>query len=97
MSPTTSSAALRHRAAALHDLASTIERTPAMTLDRFDGDDTWRGPRPLLCHHVLVANLAQLRAAVEDLRSNAARLERQASQLEAAALIELPPLGERAR
>jgi hypothetical protein len=85
MSPQSTSTALRHRAAALRSLASAIEATPAMSLERFAGDDTWRGPRPLLCHNILVANLAQLHAAADDLLSHAWRLERQARELDMAA------------
>jgi hypothetical protein len=75
---------LRHRAAALRALATTIEQTPAASLDQSAGDDTWRGPRPLLCHNILAANLAQLHSAVDDLRSHAWNLERQAQELERA-------------
>lgn len=83
---TATSSTLHHRAATLRALASAIERTPATTLEQFAGDDTWRGERPLLCHNVLVANLAQLHSAVDDLRAHAWQLERQARELDAAAL-----------
>jgi hypothetical protein len=84
MSTDATSSRLRTRARALRDLASTIERTPAMSLDQAAGDDTWRGQRPLLCHNVLVANLAQLHGAVDDLRWRAWQLERQANEHDAA-------------
>lgn len=87
---------LHHRAATLRALAATIERTPATTLEQLAGDDTWRGPRPLLCRNILVANLAQLHAAADDLRQHAWRLERQARELEAAAALQLPTLDMRA-
>jgi len=82
---TATSSTLHHRAATLRALATAIEHTPATTLEHLAGDDTWRGERPLLCHNVLVANLAQLHSAAEDLRAHAWQLERQARELEAAA------------
>ncbi len=85
MSTDANSSQLRSRARGLRDLASTIERTPAMSLDQTAGDDTWRGQRPLLCHNVLVANLAQLHGAIDDLRWRAWQLERQANELDAVA------------
>jgi hypothetical protein len=91
---TATSSTLHHRAATLRALADAIERTPATTLEHLAGDDTWRGERPLLCHNVLVANLAQLHAAADDLRAHAWQLERQARDLDAAAL-QVPPLDMR--
>jgi hypothetical protein len=93
---TATSSTLHHRAATLRALAAAIERTPATSLDQLAGDETWRGPRPLLCHNVLVANLAQLHAAADDLRANAWRLERQARDLDAAAALQLPAIDTRA-
>ena len=86
---------LRQRAAALRTLATAIERTPAMSLEHLAGDDTWRGPRPLLCHNVLVANLAQVHAAIEDLRVQAWSLERQAHELEAVEAAGIHPVDTR--
>jgi len=83
---TATSSTLHHRAATLRALATAIERTPATTLQQLAGDDTWRGDRPLLCHNVLVANLAQIHSAADDLRAYAWQLERQARDLDAAAL-----------
>ena len=80
---TATSSTLHHRAATLRALATAIERTPATTLEHLAGDDTWRGQRPLLCHNVLLANLAQLHSAADDLRAHAWQLERQARDLEA--------------
>lgn len=89
---TATSSSLHHRAATLRALAATIERTPATSLERFAGDETWRGPRPLLCRNVLVANLAQLHGAADDLRGHAWRLERQARDLDAAASFQVPAI-----
>lgn len=75
---------LRHRAGVLRDLARTIEHASVMSLDGAAGDDTWRGPKPLLCHNVLVTNLMQLHAAVDDLRWQAWQLERRANEIDAA-------------
>ena len=96
MTPSATSMALRHRAAALRSLASAIEATPAMSLEHFAGDDTWRGPRPLLCRNILIANLAQLHASVDDLRSRAWALERQARELDAVAIAALRAVGSQA-
>jgi hypothetical protein len=75
---------LRQRAGILRDLATTIERTSAMSLDHDAGDDTWRGARPLLCHNVLLTNLLQVHGAVDDLRWSAWQLERRANEIDAA-------------
>ena len=96
MIQTASSTTLRHRAAALRALATTIEGTPAMSLEQLSGDDTWRGDRPLLCHNVLVANLAQLHASVEDLRAHAWNLDQQAHALEISAAVAGRSLGTQA-
>jgi hypothetical protein len=74
---------MRQRAAALRNLAEAIETTPAMSLEHAAGDDTWLGQRPMLCRSVLVANLAQLHHAADDLRMQAWQLERRADQLDA--------------
>ncbi len=87
---------LRQRAAALRALATTIEGTPAMSLEHLAGDETWRGPRPQLCQSVLIANLAQLHAAVDDLRSQAWHLEREANELERAEAATIQPVETRA-
>jgi hypothetical protein len=76
---------LRLRARRLHELARTIESTPAMSLERHAGDDAWRGHRPSLCRTLLMSNQHQVHAAVEELRWSAHQLEQQADQLEAAA------------
>ena len=92
---TATSSTLHHRAATLRALAAAIERTPATMLEQLAGDDTWRGDRPLLCRNVLVANLAQIHSAADDLRAYAWQLERQARDLDAAAL-QVPALDTRA-
>jgi hypothetical protein len=90
MSATGQASQLRLRARQLHELARTIESTPAMSLDQYAGDDTWRGHRPTLCRAVLLSNQHQVHDAVEELRWQAHRLEQHAQELEAAArLIDL--------
>jgi len=85
---------LRHRAGVLRDLAATIERSSAMSLDRDAGTDTWLGARPLLCHNVLLTNLMQVHGAVDDLRWSAWQLERRANEIDAAArLLQAPTSG----
>jgi hypothetical protein len=73
---------LRARARALRHLATRIECTPAMSLDRHAGDDTWRTPRADLARSILRANQAQLHHAVDELRWTAYRLELQAVDVE---------------
>jgi hypothetical protein len=80
--PATASA-LRHRAGVLRHLALSIEQSSVMSLDVAAGDDTWRGARPMLCHDVLVTNLAQLHGAVDDLRWQAWQFERRANEIDA--------------
>lgn len=74
---------LRARARDLRNLADTIERTPAMTLDTHAGPDTWRTPRADLCRWILGSNQAQVRRAADDLRWSARRLEQRAAELDA--------------
>jgi hypothetical protein len=66
-------------------LATAIEDSPVMRLDRYGDVDTWRGRRPDLCRATLTANQQQLYRAVEDLRTDAMRLEREANELDAIA------------
>ena len=82
--PSANASILRHRAGVLRELALTIERASAMSLDRDAGAETWAGVRPLLCHNVLLTNLLQVHGAVEDLRWNAWQLERRANEIDAA-------------
>ena len=56
-----------------------------MRLDGYADDDTWRGPRPMLCRSTLVLNQRQLHAAADDLRWHAHRFEQQAAELDAIA------------
>ena len=73
---------LRARARTLRALATRIECTPAMSLDRYAGDDTWRTPRADLARSILRANQAQLHHAVDDLRWAAYQLELRAVDVE---------------
>lgn len=78
----TQAAYLRRRATRLRTLASTIERSLAMVLDRYAGLDTWRGQRPQLCRNLLLTNQAQLHAEAEQLRWQAYLFERRAAELD---------------
>lgn len=81
-------AQLRRRARRLRTLAQTIERTPALTLERHANEDTWRGQRPLLCRNLLLANQTQLHSAAEGLRWQAFLFERRAAELETRAALQ---------
>ena len=83
MTPTQLAAHLRRRADHLRRFATSIESTPAMSLDRHADDDTWRGPRPQLCRTLLASGQRQLHAAADDLRAHAYRFEREADELDA--------------
>ena len=72
-------AALRARAAGLRDLAVELERTPAMSLGRFAGPDTWRSPRAEACVRQLSSDQARVLDVAEELRWTASRLERAAA------------------
>lgn len=76
---------LRRRARHLRHLAARIEQLPVMQLERWADDDTWRGPRPLLCRNTLQRNQHQLHAAADDLRSRAWQFELEADHLDAVA------------
>jgi hypothetical protein len=81
MSPDARSIELRRRAERLRRLADRIERCSVMQLDRYAGDDTWRGQRPALCVATLEHNQRQLFHAADDVRMHAMRLVREADLL----------------
>jgi hypothetical protein len=83
MTPAARATQLRERAQHLRDLAASIEAMPAMRLDRHADDDTWRGPRPLLCRALLATNQHQLHGAADDLRRIALQFDQQAAEFEA--------------
>jgi hypothetical protein len=66
-------------------LASAIEASPVMSLDRYGDVDTWRGPRSDLSRATLASNQQQLHAAADELRWHAYRFEQQADDLDAVA------------
>lgn len=84
---------LRERARHLRELADTIESLSVMRLDRHADDDTWRGPRPLLCRSTLAVNQQQLHRAADDLRLHAYRFEQQATELEVLARSQFAMVG----
>jgi len=57
-----------------------------MGLERHADDRTWRGPHPALCRALLCSNQHQLHSAADDLRWHAYGFERQADELDAAAI-----------
>jgi hypothetical protein len=73
---------LRQRAATLRDLAGSLERSIATTLDELTGADTWSTPRARLCEAMLARNLHQLHRAADDLRDTAFRMQARAGELE---------------
>lgn len=85
--------ALRQRAHSLRLHADRIERTPAMSLERFATVDTWRGPRPNHCLQLLHAAQHRMHGAAEELRLHAWRFDRRADDLEAAARAALAVTG----
>jgi hypothetical protein len=85
MTPNARATHLRRRAQHLRELASDIEALPAMRLDRYADDDTWRGGRPQLCRTLLATNQHQVHGAADDLRTTAMRFDQQADELEAMA------------
>lgn len=92
MSTTPQAIRLRQRAATLRALARRIESLTVLDLHREAGPDTWVGPSPHTCAETLRAHRGRLLAAVDDLRATSSRFERQADELDAAALA-APPSG----
>ena len=84
----THAADLRRRARRLRALATRIEQLPVMRLERFAGDDTWIGARPLLCRNLLLANQSQLHHEADQLRWQGYLFERRAAELETLAAIQ---------
>lgn len=75
---------LRQRAAHLAELAAAIERSRAMRLPDELRRSGWATSRATLCDRMLERNLHQLHEAAEQLREDAWRLRRRASELDAA-------------
>lgn len=80
-------AVLRRRAHRLRRLASRIERSAAMHLERHADADTWRGRRPTLCIDLLRTNQARLHQEIDDLRWQAYLFEQRAADLETRAAL----------
>jgi hypothetical protein len=77
-------AELRARARSLRTLATDLERSPVMSLDRDAGPDTWRVPRGDACFAALRTHQAHVHQAADDLRWLAHRLELRADEVETA-------------
>ena len=67
---------LRLRAAHLRALAARLDAALVHRAPLLAGDDTWRGPAPTRCHDDLRRIGQRLGDAADDLRAEAARLER---------------------
>lgn len=76
---------LRERAATLRRLARRIDGLRLLELHRDVGPDTWVGPTPQHCAHLVEVHRVRLLAAADELYASAARFERQADQFDAAA------------
>ena len=76
----------RQRAAHLRTLATALENTPAMHLDRLCGVSTWHGPRASACEADLFAAQRGARQAIDDVRATAWRFERTAEELDFVAI-----------
>ena len=83
MSATEHPAQLRARARSLRSLATELEQTPAMSLERDAGPATWHGPRAEACVRSLLALQQHVHEAADDMRWLAHRLEARAAELEA--------------
>ncbi len=77
---------LRRRAAHLRTLAYQMQHTPSMTLQTHSTVDTWQGPRAQECNQGLAAAQRAVHLAIDDLGDRAWRLDRDADELEAAAI-----------
>lgn len=88
MSTTPQAIRLRQRAATLRTLARRIESLTVLDLHRVAGADTWVGPSPCTRAEMLRAHRGRLLAAADDLWATASRFEREADELDAAALAE---------
>jgi hypothetical protein len=77
-------AELRARARSLRTLATDLERSPVMSLDRDAGPDTWCVPRGAACLAALRTHQGHVHQAADDLRWLAHRLDLRADELDAA-------------
>jgi hypothetical protein len=73
---------LRHRAAALRQLAADLERQPALQL--VDDDQPTEDPRERLRAALLARSAHQLHEAADGLRDEAMQLARRADELDTA-------------
>ncbi|MGK0312776.1 MAG: hypothetical protein ACI8RC_002410 [Ilumatobacter sp.] len=85
--PEHESVELRRRAQRLRHLASRIEASLVMSLERHADSNTWRGRRPLLCLNLVRHNQDQLHAEVDGLRWQAYLLDQRATRLDQAAAL----------
>ncbi|MEZ5273419.1 MAG: hypothetical protein R2694_14125 [Ilumatobacteraceae bacterium] len=83
--PTSESTHLRRRASELRRFAQTLDTLRVHDLRLRTGPTTWLGPSPSACDADVRAIATGLHAAADELRRTAARLERRAADLDAAA------------
>ncbi|MEP1122362.1 MAG: hypothetical protein ABJH68_00550 [Ilumatobacter sp.] len=76
----------RRRAAHLRTLASEMLHSPSMTLHTHSTVDTWHGPQAQACNQALAGAQRAVHLAIDDLLDRAWRLDRDADELEAAAI-----------
>lgn len=76
----------RRRATHLRTLASQMQHTPSMTLQTHATVDTWHGPCAQECNQNLATAQRAVHFAIDDLDSRAWRFDRDADELEAAAI-----------
>ena len=82
MSNTPQIAHLRDRAQHLRTMATMIASTPAISIYRYAGPDTWVGPTAQACLDALVALSSQLEAHRQSLCDKASGLDREADDLQ---------------
>ncbi len=76
----------RRRAAHLRSLAHQMTHTPSMTLQTHATVETWHGPCADACANDLATAQRALHLAIDDLGDRAWRFDRNADELEAAAV-----------
>ena len=76
----------RRRAAHLRTLAYQMQHTPSMTLQTHATVDTWHGPCAQECNQNLASAQRAVHLAIDDLGDRAWRFDRDADELEAAAI-----------
>lgn len=82
----TQAALYRRRAAHLRTLAYQMQHTPSMNLQTHATADTWHGPCAQECNQSLATAQRAVHLAIDDLGNRSWRFDRDADELEAAAI-----------